>query len=109
MMKQRIVWSTLLLVFALASEASQFGRNTSTGVQAPGMGRRASMVGLVRTISTIEVTDFSQYGAYESWQTLRERHLRDLNEWLVRFPSREANVHFGDSQKSCPGGTCDCT
>ena len=103
MMKQRIVWSTLLLVFALVSAASQFAQTTSTGVQEPDMGRRASMVGLVRTIGTIEVTDFSQYGSYESWQTLRERHLKDLNEWLARFYSREANVHFGDMPEILPG------
>jgi len=41
MMKQRIVWTTLLLVFALASEASQFAQSTSTGVREPDMGRRA--------------------------------------------------------------------
>ena len=101
--KHRIVWSTLLLVFALWSQPSQFAQDTSTRAQEPDRERRASMVGLVRTISTIEVTDFTQYGSYESWQTLRERHLRDLNAWLARFYSREANVHFGDMPEILPG------
>jgi hypothetical protein len=82
--KHRIVWSTLLLVFALWSQASQFAQDTSTRAQEPDRERRASMVGLVRTISTIEVTDFSQYGSYESWQSLRERHLARRFERVAR-------------------------
>lgn len=101
--KNRIVWSTLLLVLALGSQASQFAQDSSIRAQEPDTERRASMFGLVRTISTIEVTDFSQYGSYESWQTLRERHLTDLNEWLARFYSRKANVHFGDTPEILPG------
>ena len=103
MKTHRIVWSTLLLVLALGSQASPFAQDTSTRAQEPDMERRASMVGLVRTIGTIEVTDFNQYGSYESWQTLRERHLRDLNGWLARFYSREANVQFGDMPEILPG------
>ena len=110
MKKRRIVWSMLLLVLALGSQPSQFAQDTSTRAQAPDMKRRCcftvrdSMAGLVRQIGTIEVTDFSQYGSYESWQTLRDRHLTDLNAWLARFYySREANVHFGDTPEILPG------
>ena len=103
MKKHRIVWSTLLLVLALGSQASQFAQDTSTRAQEPDMERRAAMAGLVRTIATIEVTDFSRYGSYESWQTLRDRHLRFLNAWLARVYSREANVQFGDTPEILPG------
>jgi hypothetical protein len=61
------------------------------------------MLGLVRTINTLEVTDFSQHGSYEPWQALRERHLGELNGWLARFYSLEANVHFGDVPEILPG------
>lgn len=103
MKKRRIVWSMFLLVFALGSQASQFAQET-TRAEAPDRERRANMASLVRQLGTIEVTDFSQYGSYESWQTLRERHLTDLNAWLARFYySREANVHFGDTPEILPG------
>ncbi len=103
MKKHRIIWSTLLLVMALGSQASQFAQNTSAGAQEPDMGKRAAMIGLVRTINTLEVTDFSQYGSYESWQTLRERHLRDLDGWLARFYSSKANAQFGDMPEILAG------
>ena len=104
MKRRRIVWSTLLLVLALYCQASQFAQNIPIRVhQESGDMKRRSMVGLVRTISTIEVTDFSQHGSYESWQTLRERHPRELNDWLARFYYlREANVHFGDTPEILP-------
>ena len=101
--KHRIIWSTLVLVVALASEASQFAQNTSAGAQEPEMEKRTTLLGLVRTINTVEVTDFSQYGSYESWQTLRERHLRDLDGWLARFYPSKANAHFGDMPEILPG------
>jgi len=103
MKKHRIIWSTLLLVMALGSQASQFAQNTSAGAQEPDMEKRATMISLVRTINTLEATDFSQYGSYESWQTLRERHLRDLDGWLARFYSSKANAHFGDMPEILAG------
>ena len=95
MKKRRIVWSTLLLVLALGSRASQSEQDTSAGAQPSDMEKRATMLGLVRTIG--------QYGSYESWQTLGDRHLRDLNGWLERVYSRDANVHFGDMPEILPG------
>jgi len=103
MKKHRIIWSMLLLVTALVSQASQFAQNPSGSAQEPDVEKRATMLGLVRTINTVEVTDFSQYGSYESWRTLRERHLRDLDGWLSRFYPRKANVHFGDMPEILPG------
>lgn len=60
-------------------------------------------MGLVRTINTLEVTDFKQYGWYAFWQMLLERYEKDLNGWLARFYSREANVHFGGMPEIPPG------
>jgi hypothetical protein len=103
MRKHRIIWSALLLVLALGSQASRCAQDASIGTQDPDMEKRADMCGLVRTINTLEVTDFSQHGSYESWETLRERHLKDLNGWLARFYTRSANVHFGDLPEILPG------
>ena len=92
------------MVLALGSQALRCAQDTSIATEDhPDTEKRASMLGLVRTINTIEVTDFSQYGSYESWQTLRERHLKDLNGWLARFYTGSANVHFGDLPEILPG------
>ena len=103
MKKHRIIWSALLLLFALGSHTPQFAQNTSTSVQEPDLERRASMLGLVRAMNTLEGADFSQYGSYQSWKTLRERHRKDLIGWLARFYSREAHVPFGDMPEILPG------
>jgi hypothetical protein len=110
--KLRIILTTVLLILALGTLASQFAQDASkselrslvlTGPKEPDMEKRATILGIVRTINTVEVTDFSQYGSYESWRTLRERHLGDLDGWLSRFYPSKANVHFGDMPEILPG------
>ena len=62
-------------------------------------------MGLVRTINTLEVTDFYQYGSYESWpKTLPERHLtKGFDGWLARFLPAGTKVQFGDMPEFLPG------
>jgi hypothetical protein len=62
--KHRIILSTMLLVLAFGTVASQSAQNAPTA--ADKLGRHASMVGLVRTINTLEVTETSQYGSGKS-------------------------------------------
>ncbi len=88
MKKSQIAFVTLLLMLAVGSVASEFA-------QTPSGTNRASIIGLMRTINTLEVTDRIQYGSYAPWQTLLERHAKQLNDWLARFYSQEGNVHFG--------------
>jgi hypothetical protein len=63
----------------------------------------ALLLGLLRTINTAEVADFSKYDSYASWQTLLTHQPEYLNGWLARFYSQEANVHFGDLPEILPG------
>lgn len=103
MKKHLIVWSMLLLVLTLASQPSQFAQNTSTGVQEPDMQRRASTVGLVRTINTAEVVEHTTYGSFASWQTLLAHQQEYLNKWLTKFYSRDPSVQFGSGPEILPG------
>jgi len=94
-----------LLVSALGVLTPQFAQDAPTGAEKPDLERRSNMFCLVRTINTLEATDFDEYGSYESWQTLLERHRRDLNGWLAKFYSQETKVHFGDMPEIL-GGIC---
>ena len=61
------------------------------------------MLGLVRTINTLEVTEISQYGSYEPWPNLLAHHQEDFNSWLKRFySSNEPNVQFRDAPEILP-------
>jgi len=91
--RRPIILNAVLLVLFFGVLTPQFAQDTFNP-EKPDHERRSSMLGLIRTINTIEVSDFSQYGSFESWEALRDRHLRDLNEWLARFYSRQANVRF---------------
>jgi hypothetical protein len=105
MKKCRMLLTALLSVFALGSPAFQFAQSPSASTA--NVNRQdsdhASLMGLMRTINTLEATDFYQYGSYSTWQTLLEHHEKDLNGWLARFYSREANVHFGRMPEILPG------
>jgi hypothetical protein len=102
MKKHQIVLSTLLLVLAVGVQTSQFAQDTSKGAQESDTEKRASMLGLVRTINTLEVTDFHQYGSYESWQTLVTHHSNHLNAWLAQFYWQK-NAHFAEAPEILPG------
>jgi hypothetical protein len=103
MKKLRITLSTVLLVLAFGTLASQFAQDASTGPKKPDLERRAIMVGLVRQINTAEVVEQSTYGSFAPWQTLLAHQQEYLNEWLRRFYSRDPNVHFGSTPEILPG------
>jgi hypothetical protein len=85
--KLRIILNTVLLILALGALASQFAQDASTGPEKPNLERRASMVGLARTINTAEVGDLYTYGSFASWQTLLARQQESLNRWLANVYS----------------------
>ena len=103
MKKRRIILNTLLLVLALGSVAPQFAQDASTVAKEPDLERRASMVGLVRTINTAEVTERAAYGSYASWQTILTHEQHEMNQWLASVYSRDPNVHFGSTPEILPG------
>jgi hypothetical protein len=98
----RILLSTALLVLALGALTPQFAQETTINPSQPDPEKHAQMLGLLRELNTLEATDFHNYGSYASWQTLLERHLKDLNGWLARYYSREANAHFGEMPEILP-------
>ncbi len=103
MKKYRIIISTVFLVLAMGTLASQFARGPSTDAERE-FDRRAKMVGLVRTINTAEAVEHRNYGSYGSWQTLLIHNQEYLNEWLARiYDSRAAKAHFGDLAEILPG------
>ena len=96
MKKHRIILSTALLVLAFGTVASQFAQNAPTATDK--LDRHARMLGLVRTINTLEVTEASQYGSYEPWPILLAHHQEYFNSWVKRFYSlNEPNVQFRDA------------
>jgi hypothetical protein len=61
------------------------------------------MVGLVRTINTIEVTELRRYGSYAPWAILLTHHQQEFEDWLRRFySSRGSNARFSDVPEILP-------
>ncbi len=62
-----------------------------------------AVLGLVRTINTIEATERIEYGSYAPWPILLA-HQQELNGWLKRFySSGEPDTHFSDMPEILPG------
>ena len=90
-----------MLVLAFGTGASQSAQNAATGPDK--LDRHASMLGLVRTINTLEVTEISRYGSSEPWPILLAHHQEGFNSWLKRFySSKEPNVQFRDAPEILP-------
>jgi hypothetical protein len=102
MKKHPVISSVLLLVLFFGVLTPQFAQETATNPSQPDPEKHAQMLGLLREINTLEATDFHNYGSYASWQTLLERHLRDLSAWLARYYSREAHAQFGEMPEILP-------
>jgi len=91
----------MLLVLAFGTVASQSAQNAPTATDR--LDRHKSMLGLVRTINTLEVTEISHYGSSEPWPILLAHHQEDFNSWLKRFySSNEPNVQFRDAPEILP-------
>jgi hypothetical protein len=101
MKKHRMLLSTVLLILALGTVASQFAQDISRYPTVDE--KRSLLIGLVRTINTAEVMERDKYGSYGSWRKLLEHQEGYLNPWLGKFYSADANVHFGDTPEILPG------
>jgi hypothetical protein len=99
--EHRIILSTVLFVLAFGTVASQSAQNAPTATDK--LDQHASMLDLVRTINTLEVTETIQYSSYEPWPILLAHHQEDFNSWLKRFySSNEPNVQFHDAPEILP-------
>jgi hypothetical protein len=105
MKKHRLILSTVLLMLALGTSASQSAQDASTGVENSNQqGRNHSLaLGFLRTINTAEAADFSRYGSYSSWQTLLAHQPEYLNAWLSTYYAHKLSVHFGELPEILPG------
>jgi hypothetical protein len=103
MWKTRIFVSAVFLLLVLGTLPLQFAQDARTSGKDADAERRAVVLGLVRTINTIEVTELSEYGSYAPWPILLA-HNQELNGWLKRFySSGEPNAHFSDMPEILPG------
>jgi hypothetical protein len=102
MWKARIFVSAFFLLLALGS--LQFAQDAPTSAKNPNAERQGVMLGLVRTINTIEVTEVTDYGSYAPWPILLAHHQEDFSGWLKRFySSGEPNARYGDMPEILPG------
>ena len=88
------------LAAAAPHQVSPFAQNAATDETANE--QRATLVGLVRTINTVEASDFFEYGSYSSWETLVAHHSDDLNAWLTHNYSKKS-AHFAKTPEILPG------
>jgi len=101
MKKYRMLLSTVLLILALGTVASQFAQDVNNFPTV--REKRDLLIGLVRTITTAEALERDKYGSYGSWRTLLEHQQEFLNPWPGKFYSANADVHFGDTPEVLPG------
>jgi hypothetical protein len=77
-----------LLVLILGTSTAQFAQ------ERPDQQDHTLVLGLLRTINGAEAADFAKGGSYISWDTLREKHSKYLDEWLATYYSHDSSLHF---------------
>ncbi len=104
MWKTRIIVSAAFLLLVLGTLPLQSAQDAPTSGKDPNAERHGVVLGLVRTINTIEVTELVEYGSYAPWPILLSHHQEDFDGWLKRFySSGEPNAHFSDMPEILPG------
>jgi hypothetical protein len=99
MWNARIIARTLFILLTFGP--LQFAQDAPTSAKNIVSERHWAMVGLVRTINTIEV---KEHGSYAQWPILLAHHQEDFNGWLKRFySSGEPNTRFSDTPEILPG------
>ena len=83
MWNARIIARTLFVLLAVGP--FHFAQDAPTSAKNIISERHWAMVGLVRTINTIEVKELTDYGSYASWPILLAHHQEDFNGWLKRL------------------------
>lgn len=97
MNKHRVILSTVSLVIFLGIVTPHFAQNVPGGPEKPDQQRRAHAVGLMRSINTAEVVEFSNFGSFASWDGLLAHGLLPTN-YL-----QEASLHFSAPPEIWPG------
>lgn len=102
MKKRTILLKAIWLTLALGASTPQFAQESASAPEAV-QARRASLIGLMRTINTAEVTENSEFGSFASWQTLLMHHREYFTGWLARFYPEAAQTGFTEEPKIAPG------
>jgi hypothetical protein len=89
--------SAALLMLILGTSTLQFAQ------ERPNQQDHTLALGLLRTINTAEAADFAEGGSYLSWDTLREKHSKYLDEWLATYYSHDSSLHFAALPQVLPG------
>jgi hypothetical protein len=105
-MQRQILVSSILLLFALS--VNGFQQTPTDAGRSPYTDKQLTMLGLVRSINTIEVSEQSEHGSYATWPTLLQHQADYLNDWLTRFGSappagKETPRYFSDLPEILPG------
>ena len=98
MRKYRVLLTTVLLVLLLGVLVPQFAQNVPTGPEEAGRQRRATALGLVRTINTAEVVEATTYGSFAQWETL----IAHQGEYINKC-TRENGMRLGPMPEILPG------
>jgi hypothetical protein len=102
MLKVRMFASSLFFLLALVP--LQLAQDAVATAKSPNADRQGATLGLVRTISTIEVTELYDFGSYAPWPILFAHHQEDFNGWLKRFySSTDPNARYGNMPEILPG------
>src|SRR5579863_325710 len=98
MKKYSVLLTTVLLVLMFGVLVPQFAQNAPTGPGNPDRERRATAIGLMRTINTAEVTEVTTYGSFAAWQTLLAHGGEDMKRCL-----QEYGTQLGPAPEVLPG------
>jgi hypothetical protein len=101
MKTHRVILSAVLLVLVLGPLTHQFAQNAPS--DAEDQKRHGLGVGLLRTINTTEVVEFTNYGSFESYQTLLTHQPNSLNKFLAMNYPQGTSLHFADMPEILPG------
>ena len=97
MNKYRVPLVTALLIVLSGMLVSQFAQQpTATGNTYDA--RKATAIGLVRTINAAEVVELNTYGSFAPWQTLSAHEGEEIKKCL-----QENGVQLGPAPEILPG------
>jgi hypothetical protein len=103
MKKYLVILSTVSLVLLIGVFTPHFAQNAPTDSDKSDQKRHQQAVGLLRTINTAEVVEFTNYGSYASWETFLAHQPNSLNKFLATNYPQGTSIHFADMPEILPG------
>lgn len=100
-MQRRILFIPFLLLFALCANGYQQPPANDAAISPDEI--HARMLGLMRSIITVEVSEQSEHDSYATWPMLLQHQSSYFNDWLNRFWPAETPQRFSDPPEVLPG------